>query len=410
MDDAAEAVFPGGEGRCLRCLRCLCFLGVAAILLVLSGCQSANSIGGSGTILNNSLAVPVYPPWGLQPGPIIDPFKPFVWKPGSSATAYFLQVGTTLGGSDVFTVGSLPPNVTSWPVDNLLPGKIYYAKLSTQSGGAWNSVDVAFGAASQPQPSDRASFYSTIEQLTSQIRLSAGQYNNLPTPGSPLAKETALRGRTYADCTDYAYTLVGELQKQHIYARRVVLTQVGGWLLGHTLVEYYDPFLTKWSVADATFGVVYFDDATQQGQSAMELSQYVFSESWSFIHPKFVTPNGDMYMTGDYLDPIAYFLNVLVQGSLPQQSLVHDPKQFLVPVTLSSANPHGSYIFEFGNSSESMEIINPEGPYNTLQSGPLTLVPFDAVVWSNIFTFNDGWSVTSAPPDVQAYTFRRVMF
>jgi hypothetical protein len=234
-------------------------------------------------------------------GATIDPFQHFSWTSVNGAVGYYLKIGTTPGDSDIFNVGNLPPNVTSWAVDNLLPGTTYYATLKTiLPGNMFEYSSISFQAAAQSAPPDPLAFYATIEQLTGSVRLSAALYSNLPTPGTPLADEVALRGRTAADCTDYAYTLIDILQQRHIYARRVVLSLAGNYWLGHTNVEYYDPFRNKWSLTDPTFGVMYFDDTTQTGQSAGELSNYVFTEAFSSITPKFVTPNLNQYVSGSH--------------------------------------------------------------------------------------------------------------
>ena len=385
-------------------------IGLVLVMFSLLGCHN---VSPGAAKADNAISQPsasfLYPIQGLH----IDPFTPFSWKAVKSATGYYLQVGTTVGGSDIFAVGELPGSVTTWPVDNLLPGT-YWARLFTHSPSGWSNVDISFLAAATPPPSDRASFYSTIEQLTSSIRLSSDASTNTPLPGSPLAAEIAPWGRSNAFCTDYSFTLVQLLQAKHIYARSVTLTMVGGTSLGHTVVEYYDPFLRKWSVADATFGLVYFDDSAQQGQSAAELSGYVFAESWSQIHAKFVTPNGKSYMNNYYLDPVTLYLNVVLPGKTATESVVHDPKQFLVPVTIGTANPQGYYTFAFSPASDTMEIENPPGSFASVSGrirvDPLDTDPLDSSVWSAAFGLNDGWWIASGPADVQAFTFRRVMF
>ncbi len=364
------------------CCTCRPYAGISLVLVLCSllGCQSVSPRAGSSP---RSSATFLYPTQGLS----INPFTPFSWKAAKAATGYYLQVGTTPGGDDVFAV-------------------------HTASG--WSNVDISFLAGATPPPSNRASFYSTIEQITGSVRLSADASTNTPAPGSPLAAEIAIWGRSNAFCTDYAYTVVQLLQAKHIYARSVTLTMFGGTSLGHTVAEYYDPFLQKWSVADATFGLVYFDDSTQLGQSAIELSGYVFAESWTQIRAKFVTSNGSLYATNYYLDPITLYLNVVVPGKTAAESVVHDPKQFLVPVTIGTTNPQGYYIFAFSRVSDAMEIENPPGFFTSVPTlitvNPLDPNPLDSSVWSNTFGLNDGWSVASGPADVQAYTFRRVMF
>ncbi len=382
-------------------------LGCFGVLIALSGCgavgnsPSGGSPAGTGSGATQAATLE-YP----REGGTIDPFQPFKWNGVSNATAYVLSVGTSQGAQDIFSV-SVTTKATGWWVDNLLPGPTYYARLTTVGpGGSESYVDVSFQAAAMPMKGDRASFYATIAQSTANVRLSANLANK-PVPGSLLATEVELRGNAAAVCTDYAATLVEVLQQNQIYARPVALTQFGGLASGHSVAEYYDPFLGKWSVADATFGAIYFKETTQEGQSASELSNLVFLESWDQIHPQFVTNYGSLYMTHYYLDPITYFLNVVIQGETPAQSLVHDPKQFLVPVVGRSGENHGSFVFLFSSSSENADVDNPPGVYSS--AGSISILPFDNLLWSNTFTLNDGWSV-NGPSDMQAFTFRRVMF
>jgi len=310
-------------------------------------------------------------------------------------------VGTAPGLEDVYAAGEFPPNVTTWTVDNLLSGT-YYARLFTKSVGGWAYQDLSFTTFPQPIPFDQNTFYATIEQLTASVRMSANEVN-VAVPGSPLAAELAARQRSAADCSDYAYTLSGLLQQQHIYSRILQISLNGTYWVQHTTVEYYDPFWQKWSLADATFGAVYFDDTLGRGQSAAELNQYVVAESWDQVKPKFVTPNGDSYMTNYYVDPITLYLNLVPQGSTPPQSLTHDPRQFLLPFSPGVSNPYGFYTFGFGTNAESLEI-------NSTSAGTLTVDADDSTVWTRAYLFDDGWSIVSAPADAQIYTFRRVMF
>jgi hypothetical protein len=378
-------------------------LGLAVFVLGLVGCQRSESgpmsVPAAATFLYPFPLVPANTRHSFSQG--TNPFTPFRWEPVAGATGYYLQVGTAPGLQDVFAVGELPPNVTKWPVDNLLPGT-YYARLLTQSAAGWAHRDLEFSTLPQPSPLDQSTFYATVEQLTASVRLSANEMN-VPVPGTALAAELAERGRTSADCTDYAYTLSGVLQEQNIYSRTVVLTLNGTYWLGHTIVEYYDPFWHKWSVADATFGAVLFDDSTGRGQSAAELNQYVVAESWDLIKPKFVTQNGDSYMTNYYVDPITLYLNLVPQGSTPPQSVTHDPRQILLPFSPGSSNVDGVYTFGFGTNSESLQLNNPP-------AGMITVGADDSTVWTRAYILNDDWSIASAPADAQVYTFRRVLF
>ena len=338
-------------------------------------------------------------------GAVVDPFRHFKWSTVNGAVGYYLQIGSTPGGADIFNVGNLPPNITEWAVDNLVPGVIYYATLKTiLPNNTFSYSSISFTAADQTPPADANAFYSTIRQLTGSVRESADLYSNIPTAGSPLAKEVALRGRTAADCTDFSYTVIDLLQQQHIYSRRVVLSLVGNFWIGHTVVEYFDPFRTKWSVTDPTFGVMYFDDVAQTGQSAAELSQDVFTESFTSIQPKLLTSNQDQYLKNYYVDPITLFLNIVPEGSTPQQSILHDPQEFMLPATMGVS---GFYVFEFAGSSGTMQIINPPGRF---ASGTFTIEPADSTRWSRVVALNDGWTIENVAVGSQVFLMRRVLF
>jgi len=377
-------------------------------LLSSSACTGGAPACTGGSTGNGNQSDPAHAAQFIYPrnqSSTIDPFTKFQWSSLPSSLGYYLEVGTSQGGADVFAVGELPPNVTSWAVDNLLPGQTYYARLITNASGVFNYVDISFQARVTAPPNSTVSLHETVESLTSSVRLSAAPFSNLATPGTPLASELALRGRTQADCTDYSYTLIDLLQQQHIYAHPVVLALVGNFWVGHTLVEYYDPFLKKWSVADPTFGVIYYDDATQTGQSAAELSSYIFAESFSLIHPKLVTPNGDSYLRNYYLDPVTLFLNIVPSGSTPQQNVVHDPLQYLIPV--ADPGVQGLYLFCFGNASDAIQINNPDtGPY---VPGQISMTPQENTLWAWVVGLNPGWTFTGSS-DVQVYTPRRVFF
>jgi hypothetical protein len=401
MGNAGKLIFPPigccGYGWCkIRILVLVLFV------LGLDSCQRAQlALDASGAGLP---AATLVFPVGSEP---VNPFTPFRWQPVSGATGYYLQVGTALGLQDVFAVGELPPNINSWAVDNLLPGA-YYARLYTHSAAGWAYQDLPFNTVQQSVAIDPSTLYTVVKQQTARVRMSANDAN-VPISGSALAAEVAGRQKKSADCTDFAYTLIELLQEHNIYSRSVVITLDGTYTEGHTTVEYYDPFLQKWSVADPTFGVFYFDYSLAQGQSAAELNQYVVSESWSLIKPRFVTPNGNSYLTGYYMDPITLYLNLVPQGSTPPASVTHDPRQFLLPFSSGVANPHGYYLFGFGADSESLQLNNPQGPY-TADSGTLTIATEDPTTWSSALTLNDNWSIVSAPSGTQAYTFRRVLF
>ncbi|MBS1859798.1 MAG: hypothetical protein JST11_30790, partial [Acidobacteria bacterium] len=69
----------------------------------------------------------------------------FNWSSGTGATAYWLDIGTTAGGFDLFsqTAGM----ATSQAVANLpLNGNTIYVRLWTALGGAWDFNDYTYTA------------------------------------------------------------------------------------------------------------------------------------------------------------------------------------------------------------------------------------------------------------------------
>jgi hypothetical protein len=69
----------------------------------------------------------------------------FTWAPAPDAQAYYLNVGTTVGGNDVFSSGELPTSQTSLHVPNLPIGVTLDARLYTEIDGAWTVyTDTAF--------------------------------------------------------------------------------------------------------------------------------------------------------------------------------------------------------------------------------------------------------------------------
>jgi hypothetical protein len=73
----------------------------------------------------------------------------FAWSTGSKVTAYRLEVGTTLGGAEVFVASGA---ATSADVQNIpLEGGTIYARLWSRIGGEWVKNDFLYRAADQRQ-------------------------------------------------------------------------------------------------------------------------------------------------------------------------------------------------------------------------------------------------------------------
>src|SRR6266478_845787 len=60
----------------------------------------------------------------------------FSWSPVTSATAYYLYVGTTVGAKDIVNTGELA--TTSYSGSNLPPGITLYIRTWAKVGGHWS--------------------------------------------------------------------------------------------------------------------------------------------------------------------------------------------------------------------------------------------------------------------------------
>ena len=70
----------------------------------------------------------------------------FTWTAGSGATAYWLDVGSTMGGNNYYQSGNLG-NVLSTTVSGLpTDGSPVYVTLYTYAGGQWVSNQYSYTA------------------------------------------------------------------------------------------------------------------------------------------------------------------------------------------------------------------------------------------------------------------------
>jgi hypothetical protein len=114
-----------------------------SIETTVSGGNSASAGGGH---LFSTLA-----PWAVVYSPVpgstlTGPSALFQWNPGLTADQYWLDIGTSIGGSDVWrgSVAALTQLVTGLPCD----GRTLYAQLFTHTGNAWSAPQrYTYGAA-----------------------------------------------------------------------------------------------------------------------------------------------------------------------------------------------------------------------------------------------------------------------
>jgi len=332
----------------------------------------------------------------------VDPFQAFTWTSVPGAQVYYIYVGTSPGQTDIYNSGQIAPTITSRLVPGLLGAKVYYVTLWTKINNTWYSVPSSFSTASQPLPSDANTFRSAVQQLTGNVRLMTQGATNSPIPGTLLAQVVAEDGVPVASCEQYAEALTRLLAGQRISARMRNTFFDGTNYEAHVIAEYYDPFLDKWIVADATFGVVYWNPGTTSGMSIDDISSAVAAKNWSFIQPfiTYTTSNGQLYSHNYYMDPILLFLNPSTTGlQVAQLPLPNSPVPFFTVHADTDIGESGVWLFSFVNQTD-MVIISGGGQY-----GPLV-----GTIYSKAIALNTGWSITSRPSGMQILTMNRYLY
>jgi hypothetical protein len=289
-------------------------------------------------------------------------------------------------------------------------GKSYYARLWVNQNNVWSFTDIGF----QTEPLSavtnlsqvRSNFYANVEQNTANVRLMGTITSNpIPIAGTPLYALVQSMGLTYATCWHFSTVLSAQLDMIGIGARLRTITLTGTTYESHTTVEYYDPFLDKWSISDPTFAVAYHDASTGISLSAKEISSLVNTGQFASISPQFFTQYRSQFMTMYYMDPITLYINVLPAGvtaaGLGPQPNPADPYLTAQDMTTVAGLP-GRYIAKLLNSGDTL----------VLQDGSrqIKLVPLSGTSWSTSVVLGSGWTVQSSSTGVQLFTFKRIMF
>jgi hypothetical protein len=335
----------------------------------------------------------------------VDPFAAFQWSSVASAQVYTLKIGTTQGIIDVYNSGEIAAGITSWLVPGMLGGQSYYFEMWTKENNSWYKTTGTFTTAVQPLPSSATTFRQTVQNLTGQVRLMTNGTTNTPIPGTPLAQVVAQDGRTTAFCTEYARTLAQLLIAQRTSVRVRSINFDGNSFESHVTTEYWDPFLSKWIVADPTFGVVYWNTATLSGMAVSDVSTAVASQAWSSIPILYATTKLGVYSTNYYMDPILLYLNPLGPGVTvaAPPPLPHDPSPFLTTQSSSVIGTKGFYLFSFVNQTDTVTLSDPS-------QGVVTLGPLSGEIYSKVITLAKGWTITAQPAGLKLLTINRYLF
>ena len=334
----------------------------------------------------------------------VDPFQPFTWNSVPGAQAYFIYVGTQPGASDIYYSQTIPSSSTSRQVPGLLGAQTYYVKMWTNVNGGWVSINTVFSTAAQALPPDPNAFRNGVQQQTGNVRLMTQGFTNTPIAGTLLAQIVAQDGRTTAFCTEYAETLIQLLFGQRVTSRIRNLSFDANET--HVTVEYYDPFLTKWIVADPTFGLVYWNPSTLTGLSVSDLSASIVGQNWTGIQPyvTFTTNNGEVYAHNYYMDPVLLYLNPLpVTTGTVQLPLPNSPAGYFTLHSVSDVGKAAVWVFNFANQSDSAMFGLPGG--STVRVSPAAGVNYSAIIG-----LPAGWTIVSAPSGMQMLTINRYIY
>jgi len=241
----------------------------------------------------------------------------------------------------------------------------------------------------------------------------ANSATNIPIAGTQLSDNVSYMQNQYATCYDFAKVLVNLLLESSIPARLRAITLNGTTTEAHTMAEFYDPFVQKWSIADPTFGLLYFSKDTGAGLSVEEINSLVLNKSYSSIGPQFVTSLKSFWMTTYYVDPITLYVNYYGPGGnltslddvINNLPTTNDPLQTLNEQVLRTVVSHkGVYLFLFANPGDSA----------TLQtaSGTVTVKPRDNTLWGGALDLRSDstWTAVSAPTGMRIFTPVRVLF
>ncbi len=337
----------------------------------------------------------------------VSQFQLFTWNTVPDSLMTLLLVSPTNYGTWDNYAEDLVPTVSNRYVWGLLPSTHYFASLCTQKVSGWTCSNTTFTTAPAGQLPDRTAFYNLVQQLTSQVRLMTYGLSNRAIPGTALYQDMLDHGRdpNNVDCGYYTYTLLDQFTQNHILGRRRDLT-LDATSDGHVVSEYWDPFNSKWQLADSTFGLVYFNPQSLAGQGAEDVSHLLVAGDFSDITPLFVTNNGAAYMRNYYLDPITMYNNVLPFGDTTDTVYTYMPNSplpFLNASSLNSQGVYGTYVFHFAATTDQITINNA----GTI----LTIAPQNPYGWAQGVTLSSGWRITSqVPSGMSLYTFKRILF
>jgi hypothetical protein len=233
-----------------------------------------------------------------------------------------------------------------------------------------------------------------------------GPNYNLPFPSTFLQNNLLPVHQGKAFCNDFANNLAAQLQNQGIVARRHDMV-FGAGTAAHAVVEYYDPNLKEWGVADSDYGVLYYDASrkppmvTLNGIGAAMEQHAGGSIPHQFVTTASVSPDcpecfGDYWTANFSFDPALYYLNPLDIETGGAQDKLNDPRNYLVD-SPNAGGVAGVYIFEFAHPTDQVLVQN-GNTQELVTVQPPHAQGIDFGNFSDVFRLSSGWSYVGSPP------------
>jgi hypothetical protein len=345
-------------------------------------------------------------------GSALDPFPTLTWNAVTPTPDFYeVMIGTKARGTDIYYSSEIPNTQTSIRPWGLLPdGHTYYATLWSVTAGRYSATDMVFQTTTESTLPDAGKFYATVDTLTKQVKEMSNGPVGAPKKGSLLftisAERTHNPNPAGADCVTYSLALITLMLQNRISVRMRTTTVDGTGYEGHTMPEYWDPFLQKWDLADPTFGVVYFNDATRQGQGMSEVNKAFLGGNFNSIEKKFVSVWGDYVYRNYYVDPLSLYLNPVDPIGGYYSPIANDPHRYLSPHSPSQMEGvAGVYLFEFVNATDSVTLYDPYGYHQFSFSALPSFVGNTPLFFSRAWTLKTGWWFVSSPPGLKVHTF-----
>jgi hypothetical protein len=320
---------------------------------------------------------------------------------------HYVEVGTAPGGNNILDSAVLQQ--TAIGVPGLRYATTYYVRLWTESDARWDYVDAKFTTVTDPGPGSGTGnpqdFYALVREQTGRVRMMWNHSTNQAEPGSRLAEQLQMEGSRFPSCSDFALVLVEELFLRGVAARTRAMTLTGTSFESHTTVEFYDPFLNMWSIAEPSFGGLYTDVTSTALLSADEIQARLLANQTATIAFQPATPYGELFLHGYYLDPMLLYLNVYAPY-MPDSAFFgvteHAPDSFMQARSNSEIEGlAGIYLWKFQDAGDRIVITDGEGQRSI---GPANGTLFSGAVGLSAEWHFDG------PAQGEPFVFKRLRF